>query len=55
MVPGSSMPISYLTTHKNPIRQDEHNLLQMESATKGGEFVSETGGWRSRSNTERYE
>lgn len=41
-------------THKNSIHQHEHNLLRTESSQKG-ELVSKTGGWRSRSDTERSE
>lgn len=59
---GSRMPGRYSTAHKNSIHQDERNLLRMQKKKKksftkggGGELVSETGGWRSRSDTERYE
>ncbi|CAK6970857.1 Hypothetical predicted protein [Scomber scombrus] len=37
------MPRRYSNAHKNSIHQDERNLLRTESATKGGELVSETG------------
>lgn len=50
------LPGRYSTAHKNSIHQDERNLLRTGGATKeGGQLVSETGGWRSRSDTERYE
>lgn len=58
MVPGfgTGMPRRYSAAHEDSIHQDERNLLRTGKRHKrGGELVSETGGWRSRSDTERYE